>query len=113
MKNLTLKNKLYLKFLAFCDREQRKAIIRTSHDDQLKLLVEIIYNLLKGVISLSRNKTQLLTLDKNNIRKVVADSVSMNLRRKRLLKIVNNIPIIIQLYFKYEPGINLSSKEKI
>jgi hypothetical protein len=54
MRKLTLANKSFLHFLSSCDKEQRKAILKTTTDDQLKLLVEIVLNLLRVVIPTSK-----------------------------------------------------------
>jgi hypothetical protein len=101
MKKLTLANKSFLHFLS-CDKEQRKAILKTTTDDQLKLLVEIVLNLLQGVIPTSNRTKNLLRSNKNNIGKVVEDSTSKTLRRKRLAKISSEIPVILQSFLKYE-----------
>ena len=107
MKKLTLANKSFLHFLSSCDKEQRKAILKTTTDDQLKLLVEIILNLLRGVIPTSYRTKNLLRSNKNNIRKVVEDSTSKTLRRKRLAKISSEIPVILQSFLKYKSRIDI------
>ena len=101
-KKLTLANKSFLHFLSSCDKEQRKAIMQTTTDDQLKLLVEIVLNILRGVIPTSTKTRNLLRSSKNNIRKVVEDSISKTLRRKRLAIISSEIPVILHSFLKYE-----------
>jgi len=88
--------------LSSCDKEQRKAILQTITDEQLRLLAEIVLNLLRGVIPTSTRTKNLLQSSKNNIRKVVEDSISKTLRRKRLAKISSEIPVILQSLLKYE-----------
>ena len=95
MKKLTSANNSFLHFLSSCHKEQRKAILQTTTDDQLKLLVEIVLNILRGVIPTSTRTRNLLRSNKSNIRKVVDDSISKTLRRKRLIKISSEIPVIL------------------
>lgn len=102
MKKLTLANKSFLHFFSFCDKEQRKALLKTTTDDQLKLLVEIILNILQGVIPISTRTKKLLRSNKSSIRKVAEDSTSKALKRKRLAKISSEIPIILHSFLKYE-----------
>jgi hypothetical protein len=65
MKKLTLANASFLYFLSSCDKELRKAILKKTTDDQLKLLVEIVLYLLRGVIPTSSRIKNLLRSKKN------------------------------------------------
>lgn len=112
-KKLTRANGLVLKFLTVCDKNQRNIILRTLTDQQLQILVEIIYNLVKGGFHISKKYRDALSLKKTNIRSVIEESISKRLRRKRLLKISEVIPIILQAFFKYESGASISTKEEI
>jgi hypothetical protein len=51
-------------FLSSCDKEQRKTILQTTTDDQLKLLVEIVLNILRGVIPTSTRTRNLFRSNK-------------------------------------------------
>lgn len=113
MKKRSQQNILFLKFLSSCEGEQRKSIIQTTTENQLRLLVEIIHNLVQGIIPIQTRNKQLLQLNKENIRKVVEVSVSIKLRRKRLININRDIPIIIQAFFKYESRIGLGQKTEV
>lgn len=95
------------------EKNQRDALIHTLTDQQLQILVEIIYNLIKGGIHISNKYKDVLSVNKNNVRKVVEESISKRLRKKRLLKISGDLPIILQAFFKYESGTGVSVKEKI
>ena len=96
-----------------CEKNQREALIRTLTDQQLQILLEIIYNLIKGGIYISNKYKDMLATNKDNIRKVVEESISKRLRRKRLLKISGDLPIILQVFFKHESRTSFSAKEKI
>jgi hypothetical protein len=62
---MTLANASFLFFLSSCDKELRKAILKKTTDDQLKLLVEIVLYLLLGVIPTSSRTKKLLRSNKN------------------------------------------------
>lgn len=102
MKKLTLVDKSFLHFLSLCDKEQRKVVLQTTTEDQLKILVEIVLNLLRGVIPPSTRTKNLPRSNKNGVRKVVEDSISKTLRRKRLIQISLELPVILQSFLKYE-----------
>lgn len=110
---LTTINRLFLNFLVDIDNNQRNAILKTLTNEQLQILVEIIYNLLKGSLPISKKYKDLLYPNKQAIRKVVDESISKHLRRKRLLKISNDLPIILRNFLKYESRINTHHKKKI
>ena len=88
-------------FLSTANISQIKAIINTLNLRQQKILIEIIYNILQGVVPVTTGeKTKLFSL-KKNIRNIIANSLST---RTRLLKIVVLIPMLTKIFFKYESG---------
>ena len=88
-------------FLSTANISQIKAIINTLNLRQQKILLEIIYNILQGVVPVTTGeKTKLFSL-KKNIRNIIANSLST---RTRLLKIVVLIPMLTKIFFKYESG---------
>ena len=88
-------------FLSTANISQIKAIINTLNLRQKKILIEIIYNILQGVVPVTTGeKTKLFSL-KKNIRNIIANSLST---RTRLLKIVVLIPMLTKIFFKYESG---------
>jgi hypothetical protein len=91
-------------FLSTANISQIKAIINTLNLRQQKILIEIIYNILQGVVPvITGEKTKLFSL-KKNIRNIIANSLSTRQRRIRLLKIVVLIPMLTKIFFKYESG---------
>lgn len=68
---VTRDNRLFLIFLSVCDRRQRAAILQLLTESQLQLLVEIIWNFIKGTLPISKTAKRLLYLSKGSIRKVV------------------------------------------
>lgn len=112
-KRLAKNNKLFLRFISTTDKDQRRAILRTLTDIQLQLLVEIIFNLIKGNLPLSVRNKQLLSQNKDNIRKIVTESISKQLRKKRLIKISEDIPIIVETFLRHESRVNTNVKEEV
>lgn len=102
--------KLFLKFLSISDKIQRQSLLRTITDNQLQLLVEIIFNLIKGVLPVSTKTKRLLYLNKDNIRKVVEESIKKSVRKKRLIKINSDLPVIVQSFLKYESRVGSDTK---
>lgn len=96
-----------------CENKQRSALIKLLADEELGVIVEIIYNLIKGVIPISKKYKVTLSTNKSNIRKVVEQSITKHLRRKRLLKISGDLPIILRAFFKHEQGAGVSPQEEI
>ena len=91
-------------FLSTANISQIKTIINTLNLRQQKILIEIIYNILQGVVPvITGEKTKLFSL-KKNIRNIIANSLSTRQRRTRLLKIVVLIPMLTKIFFKYESG---------
>ena len=91
-------------FLSTANISQIKTIINTLNLRQQKILIEIIYNILQGVVPVTTGeKTKLFSL-KKNIRNIIANSLSTRQRRTRLLKIVVLIPMLTKIFFKYESG---------
>lgn len=100
----------YLQFLSLCDESQRSAIIKTSTSDQLKAIMEIIYNLLHGTIPLARRYKIILSRYKDTIRKLTERQLAVGKRKTLLKKLQSVIPIIIRIFFKHEQGVDTNAK---
>lgn len=113
MRKVTLQDKCFLLFINSCGSEQRKAVLQVTNEHQLKLLVEIIFNLLKGIIPLPKHSKRQLSVNRPKIRRVIEESLQQRVRKIRLLKISNILPLIIQSYLKYESRIRSDNKAEI
>ena len=109
MARINEKSRLFLRFINTCDSLQRRAILRHIHVKQLKLLVEIIYNVLHGVIAITKQYKKYLMTKKKVIRRITSPGLSIEERKKAILKLEKDIPRLIQIYFNYESrnGIDL------
>lgn len=94
--------KSFLEFLLITIPLQRNAIMKTLTDQQLKILIEIIYNAAMNVIPVPDKDKKLLRKYKRNIREVLADGISKRLRRRRLLTLSNVLPIFLRHYLKWQ-----------
>jgi len=94
--------KYLLDFLQFAPNEQRKIVIQTLSDEQLQLLIEIIYNVANDVIVISKSDENLLRRYKLGIRRTLVEGISRKQRRQRLLLISQLLPIFIKHYLKWQ-----------
>jgi len=92
----------FLEFLSISPIYQRKILVLTLTDQQLKLLTEIIYNAAMDNIPISEEDKRKLTKYKLGIRKALAEGLSKKQRRKRLLNISSVIPVFIQNYLQWQ-----------
>lgn len=72
----------YLKLLTTANKRLRKSIITSSNRDQIFAICEIILNLLKGNINISKTTYEKLQSYKNLLRKIVKRS---SLKKKKYL----------------------------
>ena len=88
----------FLSLLASAEDQQRLAMIKTMNNEQFKILLECIYNILHGVVTLSPlNKKKLLEY-KTVIRKITAEDTHRLHRKRLLLKYRSNlIPIEVKI----------------
>jgi len=92
----------FLEFLSIAPIHQRKILVLTLTDQQLKLLTEIIYNTAMGNIQISSEDKRKLTKYKLGIRKTLAEGISKKERRQRLLTISNILPLLISNYLRWQ-----------
>jgi len=94
--------KYLLDFLQFASDRQRKMVIQTLSDEQLKLLIEIIYNVSSDVIAIPKSDENLLRRYKLGIRRTLVEGISRKQRRQRLLSISQLLPIFIKSYIRWQ-----------
>lgn len=99
---LTQSDTKLLQFLETCYQPQRIVLLKSLSKHQLKVLVEIIYNILKGVIPLSSKYKKSLFKYRSSIRLLTSKKVTVKTRQSKLVKIQEIIPLIIRAYWKYE-----------
>lgn len=110
---LSNENKIFFDFLKRASKCQKIIILRSLSVTQLRLLTEIIYNILHGNIPLSGAMKDKLKRYKGQLRKVTVRSLSRIERKRRLINIQNYISIIIEVYLNHESGADLNPEEKI
>ena len=93
--------KTLIHFLLICSTQQFEYTLKTLTKIQLTVIVEILFNVVKGVCPISdRNKTKLYK-KKRLIREVLIPRLTPTQRKRRLLKIKKLLPIFLQAYLQY------------
>jgi hypothetical protein len=90
-----------IEFLIKTTPQQRMKILKTLKKEELKLIIEIIFNVVYGVCPIFETSTKLLLRYKGLIRQVIADGLRANQRRSILIKFRKIIPVFVQAYVKY------------
>ena len=87
----------FVQFLMKATQQQQLYILKTLSKPQLQCILEIIFNVMQGVVSLTEHDKAQLKRRQRFIRAVIATRVTLNQRRKRLLQIKNILTVILQL----------------
>lgn len=83
----------------------KAAIIKEAPDEVIHKLIEIIYNVLKGVVPLSIHQKKILKRSKNTLRQLVKPKISKKRRRVLLQKEVKtSLPVVLKQAQKVQQG---------
>lgn len=86
-----LERQSFIQFLLICSTEQITYILKTLTKNQLQVILEILYNVIKGVCPISeKNKTALMQR-KRLIREALRPGLTLNQRRRQLQKLKKRI----------------------
>lgn len=97
-----MKNKIYLaQFLLNGTPQQISQMIKIMNKEQLHWIIEIIYNVVQGVCSISETDKSLLAKKKNLIRKIVSKDITRQQRKLFLLKLTKLIPVFLKGYIRH------------
>jgi len=97
-----MKNKkLFIKFLLDIPKQQLLRFLKIITKEQLQVIIEIIYNVVQGVCTISETNKSVLSKQKNIIRKLVSKRTTHLQRKKLLVKIHTILPIVLQAYINY------------
>lgn len=91
----------YLKLLTSTHVKQRRQLINTISDEQLSVLSEAIFNVLKGVCPLSNVNKNKLSKNKTILRKLVDPKLSRKFKKSILKKVQNLIPELLRPVIQY------------
>ena len=94
--------KSFLEFLLSTSKSQRKMLITNLSYQQLKLIVEILYNIAMENIPLRKEDKRKLTQYKSSIRKVLSTRITRRQRLVRLIKLNEILPIVIRNYLQWQ-----------
>lgn len=91
----------FLKGFLTLTTSQQTLLVKNLNDDQLKSMVEIVYNILQGVCSISKFEKENLRTYKSSLRALTSKRIPRGKRRRLLLKTKSIIPILIKVYLRY------------
>lgn len=91
----------FIRTLLICSSEQVEYILKTLTKDQLQVIVEILYNVVKGVCPISNENKIALYKRKQLIRAVLIPRLTQSERKKGLQKIRKILPIFFKACIKY------------
>ena len=91
MNNLIFLNSDFLRLFIKTQDAQRRALIKSITDQQMRALVQIVYNILIGNRSLTRNMVSRLSAFKGMFRKFVNPDIANDKRKLMLYKYRNQI----------------------
>jgi hypothetical protein len=95
--------KSFVHFLLICSPQQFKCTLKTLTKNQLQVIVEIIFNVMKGICPISdKNKTKQYKR-KRLIREVILPKLSPEQRKRRLKKHKRVLPIFLEACLKHGP----------
>ena len=92
------------------NEEQFNYIIKTATIDQLRGIIEIVYNVMRGVCFIGPKDKRKLEHYKSELRSLITPDLSTTQRKKLLIKIKSVLPIFFRVYIKYVAGTRPSSK---
>lgn len=99
-----MKHVHFLSLLASADDKQRVVMMKTMNDQQLKVLVECVYNILFGVIPLSPQYKKKISTHKNAIRQITEQDISRERRKRLLLKHRTILPTLLKVVLTHLKG---------
>lgn len=93
--------KSFVHFLLNCSSQQFEYVLKTLTKDQLQIIVEILFNVVKGICPISDKNKTVLFKKKRLIREVLIPRLTSVQRRRRLQKIKKLLPIFLEACLQY------------
>nr|DAC81350.1 TPA_asm: gasderminX [Mytilus Mediterranean mussel adintovirus] len=90
-----------VQFLIDISNNQMIQVIKILTKVQLQEIIEIIYNVVQGVCSVSDSDKILLNKHKQFIRKILLKQTTLQHKKLLLLKIRKILPIFLKAYLQY------------
>jgi len=110
------KHSCFFQLLHDTSSKQRKALLQTITDDQLKSLCEVILNVYRGTLPLSTHYIKKLIPYKTFILSLTDRRVGSTYRKKKLVQINDVIPWLVKpllSQLKHGKRTDLSAKRKV
>lgn len=93
--------KSFVHFLLICSPQQFEYTLKSLTKNQLQVIIEIIFNVMKGICPISdKNKTKLYK-QKRLIREVILPKLTPEQRKHCLKKLKRVLPIFLEACLKH------------
>ena len=86
MSRVVNNNRGFLQLLARCPDHQRQFLLKTATPQQLHALVQVLYNILKGHIPMSKENKQMLLPYKDALLNLAGSNVPYKTKRRLLVQ---------------------------
>lgn len=93
--------KCFIQFLLICSPQQFDFILKSLTKDQLQIIMEILFNVIKGVCPISDKNKTVLMKRKRFIRAVLLSKLTLSQRKQGLRKIQKILPIFLKACMQY------------
>ena len=80
---------------------QKQFILKTLTKNQVQCIVEIVFNVMNGVIDITENDKKILKKRKRIIREVIRTHATLIERKRHILQIKKILPLFLKAYLKY------------
>lgn len=91
----------FLRLLASTHRSQRLQLLHTIDNGQFDILIEVVYNILQGVCSLTKDEEEKLKKHKLLLRKLIERKKAKRVKKQILIRIQALIPTLISAVNRY------------
>lgn len=75
---------------------QRLALLKTLTDKQIRAILEVIYNVLKGTCPIDSKEKKKLNLHKSALRRLVSSDLNLKQRQRLLIKHRDILPSLLK-----------------
>lgn len=91
----------FLRLLASTHMSQRLQLLHTIDNGQFDILIEVVYNILQGVCSLTKDEEEKLKKHKLLLRKLIERKKAKRVKKQILIRIQAFIPTLISAVNRY------------
>lgn len=92
----------FLRLLAITHKKQRLQLLRTINNSQFDILIEVVYHILKGVCSLTKEEeVKIKKKQRTFLRQFIDKKVNKRVKKDILIRIQSLIPTLLSSVKRY------------